>query len=123
MTLERFSLNVATTKYWPLAEAVAGCVAAGVANIGLWREETIAYGLDRAAALVRDAGLRVTSLCRGGVFTADGWLDDNRRAIEEAAVLGAPGLVLGSCGPPGRHPGLRRPPGTGPRPGRNPVPP
>src|SRR2546423_14796045 len=104
MTLERFSLNVATTKYWPLADAVAGCVEAGVANIGLWREETIAYGLDRAAALVRDAGLRVTSLCRGGFFTADGWPDDNRRAIEEAAGLGAPGLDPARGRPPPRRP-------------------
>jgi sugar phosphate isomerase/epimerase len=100
MTLDRFSLNVATTKYWPLPDAVAGCVDAGVGNIGLWREETLAFGLDRAAALVEDAGLRVTSLCRGGFFTADGWLDDNRRAIDEAAALGAPVLVLVSGGLP-----------------------
>ena len=61
-----------------------------------------AYGLDRCATLVKDAGLRVTSLCRGGFFSSDGWLDDNCRAIEEAAVLGAPVLVLVSGGlPPG----------------------
>src|SRR5205807_2578846 len=84
--LERFSLNLATTRYWPLEEAVAGCAAAGVGNIGLWREETTAYGVDRAAVLVKEAGLGVTSLCRGGFFAADGWLDDNCRAIEEAAV-------------------------------------
>jgi sugar phosphate isomerase/epimerase len=102
VSLDRFSLNVATTKYWPLEEAVAGCVAAGVGNIGLWREEVTAYGLDRCATLVKDAGLRVTSLCRGGFFSSDGWLDDNCRAIEEAAVLGAPVLVLVSGGlPPG----------------------
>src|SRR2546423_15675862 len=104
MTLERFSLNVATTKYWPLADAVAGCVAAGVANIGLWREETIAYGLDRAAALVRDAGLRVTSLCRGGVFTPDGWPPANPPPPRGGGGLGAAGPGPGRCGPRARTP-------------------
>jgi len=98
--LERFSLNHATTKNWPLPQAVAGCVAAGVPGIGLWREEVAAFGLDRTAKLVRDAGLRVTSLCRGGFFGADGWFDDNRHAIDEAATLSAPVLVLVSGGLP-----------------------
>ena len=58
--------------------------------------------MDNAAALMRDAGLAVTSLCRGGFFQQDGWLDENRRAIDEAAALGAPVLVLVSGGlPPG----------------------
>jgi len=99
---DRFSLNVATTKYWPLDELVPGCVAAGIGGIGLWRNEVTQYGLDRCAELVQGAGLRVTSLCRGGFFTAHGWLDDNCHAIEEAATLGAPVLVLVSGGlPPG----------------------
>ena len=100
--LERFSLNIATTKYWPLDELVRGCVAAGVTNVGLWREEVAAFGIDRCVDLVHQTGLRVTSLCRGGFFASDGWLEGNRRAIEEAATLGAPVLVLVSGGlPPG----------------------
>lgn len=95
--LERFSFNQATAKYWPMEELVAGCVEAGVPGVGLWREEVAEYGLDRTAALVRGAGLAVTSLCRGGFFQIDGWYDENRRAIDEAAVLGAPTLVL-VCG-------------------------
>jgi sugar phosphate isomerase/epimerase len=99
--VERFALNQATTKYWPLDELVAGCAAAGVRGVGLWREEVQEYGLQKAAALVRDAGLVVTSLCRGGFFDRPGWYDENRRAIEEAAVLAAPSLVLVSGGLPG----------------------
>ncbi|SCF45822.1 sugar phosphate isomerase/epimerase family protein [Micromonospora mirobrigensis] len=101
-SLQRFSFNQATAKHWPLADAVAGCVAAGVPGIGLWREPVAEYGLARAARLVRDAGLAVTSLCRGGFFTADGWREENLRAIEEAATLGTGVLVL-VCGglPPG----------------------
>ena len=96
-----FSLNQATTKHWPLPDLVAGCVAAGVRAVGLWREEVQAYGVDKTAALMRDAGLTVSSLCRGGFFFDAGWYDDNRRAIEEAAALGTDTLILVSGGLPG----------------------
>jgi hypothetical protein len=43
----RFSFNQATAKYWPMPELAAGCVAAGVTAVGLWREETAAYGWTR----------------------------------------------------------------------------
>jgi sugar phosphate isomerase/epimerase len=98
-----FSLNQATIKYASLDEAVATTVAAGIESIGLWREPVTEFGLDASAALVRDAGLRVSSLCRGGFFTAPDLgsaLDDNRRAIDEAAALGAPTLVLVAGGLP-----------------------
>ena len=57
-------------------------------------------GLDALRRRVDDAGLRVSSLCRGGFLTAAdetaraASLDDNRRAIDEAAALGAPTLVM-----------------------------
>ncbi|MBQ1019645.1 sugar phosphate isomerase/epimerase [Micromonospora sp. D93] len=98
MSLARFSFNQATAQRWPLPDVVAGCVAAGVPGIGLWREPVAEYGLARSAKLVRDAGLAVTSLCRGGFFSADDWRAVNLRAIEEAAALGAPELVLVSGG-------------------------
>ncbi|MFY1689719.1 sugar phosphate isomerase/epimerase family protein [Plantactinospora sp. WMMB782] len=96
----RFSFNQATAKYWPIPDLVAGCLATGVTQVGLWREETLAHGLDRTATLVRDSGLAVTSLCRGGFFQTPDWYDENRRAIDEAATLGAPVLVLVSGGLP-----------------------
>jgi sugar phosphate isomerase/epimerase len=98
--VRRLSFNQATAKYWPIPELVAGCVAAGVGGIGLWREETAAHGVEKTAALVREAGLAVTSLCRGGFFQQPDWYDENRRAIDEAATLGAPVLVLVSGGLP-----------------------
>jgi len=98
--LSRFSLNQATTKRWPMDATVAGCIELGVPGIGLWRDQVDQFGAARTAALVRAAGLRVTTLCRGGFFTLPDWLSDNLRAIEEAAVLGAPVLVLVSGGLP-----------------------
>jgi sugar phosphate isomerase/epimerase len=98
--LSRFSLNQATTKRWPMEETVKGCVAAGVPGIGLWRDQVATFGVERTAALVRAAGLTVTTLCRGGFFTAEDWREDNLRAIDEAGTLGAPVLVLVSGGLP-----------------------
>ncbi|MGW3955510.1 sugar phosphate isomerase/epimerase family protein [Streptomyces sp. NPDC004752] len=98
--LERLSLNTATTKRWTLAEAVEGCAQAGIGGIGLWRDRVAEIGVSKAAKLVQDAGLSVTSLCRGGFLTdpaADqhaAALADNCRAIEEAAHLGTDTLVM-----------------------------
>jgi sugar phosphate isomerase/epimerase len=95
-----FSFNQATATRWPTPDLIAGCVAAGVSQVGLWREQTAEFGLDQTARAVQAAGLRVSTLCRGGFFHRPGWLDDNRRAIDEAAALGAPALVLVSGGLP-----------------------
>ncbi|MEV0199229.1 sugar phosphate isomerase/epimerase [Nonomuraea sp. NPDC050691] len=117
------SLNQWTTRRWTVAEAVDGCVRHGLEAIGLWRQEVAAQGLAESAKLVREAGLRVSSLCRGGFLTAGGLpgeegrrafaeaLDDNRRAVDEAAELGAACLVMVVGGLPGVVPGE---PMTGP---------
>jgi sugar phosphate isomerase/epimerase len=99
------SLNQWTTKNWTVAEAVDGCVRHGVEAIGLWRQDVAAQGLRQTVELVEAAGLRVSSLCRGGFFTGDDWLADNRAAIDEAAALKAASLVLVVGGLPGVVPG------------------
>jgi len=98
--LARLSLNQRTTAGWSLREAVDGCVAAGLPAIGVWREPVAEVGLDTAVRWVRDAGLRVSSVCRGGFFTASdpdaraAAHASNLAAIAETAALGAPTLVL-----------------------------
>ncbi|HEY3708237.1 MAG TPA: sugar phosphate isomerase/epimerase family protein [Amycolatopsis sp.] len=98
--LSRLSLNQRTIQRATLPEAVAACVTAGVPAIGLWREEVAEIGLEAAAACVAEAGLRVSSLCRGGFLTSSTAADraaalaENKAAIDEAAALGAPCLVL-----------------------------
>jgi sugar phosphate isomerase/epimerase len=95
-----FSFNQATATHWRTPELVAGCLAAGVTQVGLWREQTADFGLDNTVRTVRAAGIQVSTLCRGGFFQRPGWGEDNRRAIDEAAALGAPVLVLVSGGLP-----------------------
>ncbi|MBX4174805.1 sugar phosphate isomerase/epimerase family protein [Streptomyces geysiriensis] len=106
--LARFSINQMTVKQLSLPELTAACRDLGVGNVGLWREPVQAYGVEAAAKLVRDAGLTVTTLCRGGFLTATDpdararALADNHRAVDEAATLGTDTLVLVSGGlPPG----------------------
>lgn len=100
----RLSLNQITINRWTLREAVDGCARHGLHWIGLWRDKVAEAGLESSARLVRDAGVGVSSLCRGGFFPAAtaeerrARIDDNRRAIDEAATLGA-GLLVLVCGP------------------------
>ncbi len=98
------SLNTVTVKErWGLAECIEGCARHGIPGISPWRDMLHDMGVARAARRIRDAGLAVTGLCRGGMFPAAtkaeraAHIDDNRRAVDEAAVLGTDVLVL-VCG-------------------------
>ncbi|WP_189942105.1 sugar phosphate isomerase/epimerase family protein [Streptomyces aurantiogriseus] len=102
-----------TVKQLSMPELVDACRELGVGNVGLWREPVQTYGVEETAKLVRDAGLTVTTLCRGGFFTAidpderAAALADNRRAVDEAATLGTDTLVLVSGGLPAGSKDLR----------------
>ncbi|MFC9791665.1 sugar phosphate isomerase/epimerase family protein [Streptomyces sp. NPDC127584] len=98
MNLDRFSINQMTVRQLSLPDLVAHCLRLGIPAVGLWREPVRAYGVEAAADLVRDAGLTVSTLCRGGFFTSDGWEAENRAAIDEAVVLGTDTVVLVSGG-------------------------
>jgi sugar phosphate isomerase/epimerase len=106
LNLARLSINQETVRQLSIPELADGVTGLGVTGIGLWRAQTQEYGVEAAAKLVRDAGLTVTSLCRGGFFTASdpaeraAALADNRTAIDEAVTLGTDTLVLVSGGLP-----------------------
>lgn len=94
------SLNTATVrKQGDLATIIEACDRAQIPAISPWRDQVAAIGLERAVRLVKEAGLKLSGYCRGGMFPADparlgDVMDDNRRAVDEAAALGAPCLVL-----------------------------
>jgi len=94
------SINSMTVKPWSLEQLVEGCARAGISAISPWRDIVQACGAARAGKLIRAHDLTVTGLCRGGMFTAAddagrrAALDDNRRAIDEAAEIGAQCLIL-----------------------------
>jgi len=101
--LSRLSLNTITVReQWSLAQCIEGCARHGIPAIGPWRDKLQEMGVAAAARQIRDAGLQVSGLCRGGMFHLPDAIADNRRAIDEAAAIGAPCLVM-VCGglPPG----------------------
>ena len=96
----RASLNTATVKHASLAEACEAAATAGFGAVGPWRDLVQDVGAPQAARIIAEAGLRASSLCRGGFLTAAddagirAALDDNKLAIEEAATIGTTELVF-----------------------------
>ncbi len=95
------SINTATVRaQWTLPEAISALARHGIRGISPWRDQVAKSGAKTAAQQIRDAGLTVTGLCRAGMFPAPdrngrrAALDDNRRAVDEAAMLGAQCLVV-----------------------------
>src|SRR5665213_2027098 len=97
--LERLSFNQMTADPWSLEEVVRNCAKRRIPYIAAWRHK-LGGDAAKASALIRSEGLRVSSLCRGGWFSAPTAEErrervaDNRRAIEDAALLKAPVLVI-----------------------------
>jgi sugar phosphate isomerase/epimerase len=106
------SINTATVRRSrgldvPLPEIIEACARRGIRAISPWRDQVAAAGLAAISSLVRSHGIELSGYCRGGMFpSADAAglkaaRDDNRRAVDEAAELGAPCLVLVVGGLPG----------------------
>ncbi len=101
--ISRLSFNQITAERATLKEVVEACARHGVPYVAVWRHKLAAVGLKPATCLLRDAGVRVSSVCRGGMFPAStreeraARIEENRRAVDEAAELGAGVLVL-VCG-------------------------
>ena len=103
MDLSRLCIHTITTKPWPIETAIERFSDRGVAAMTVWRDALEGRDIAATGKRIRDAGMDVVSLCRGGFFPGETAaarqeaLDDNRRAIDEAAALGAPLVVL-VCG-------------------------
>jgi sugar phosphate isomerase/epimerase len=101
------SINTATVKPWSLEQVIEACARHGIGGIAPWRDKLHECGVDKAARLIRQHGLQVSGLCRGGMFTAadavgrQKALEDNRRCVDEAVALSAKCLVLVVGGIPG----------------------
>lgn len=101
--LSRLCIHTITTKPWAIETAAEKFSRAGVKGITVWRDTLAGRDIARTGQLLRDHGLAIVSLCRGGFFPAAiaadraKAIDDNRRAIAEAHALGAPLIVL-VCG-------------------------
>ncbi|MCU0461812.1 MAG: sugar phosphate isomerase/epimerase [Bacteroidales bacterium] len=101
--LSRLCIHTITTKPWSIEEAAENYSAEGVRGITVWRDALSGRDIRKTGDMLRQNGLSVVSLCRGGFFPSkeplkrDMAIDDNRRAIDEAFKLGANLIVL-VCG-------------------------
>jgi sugar phosphate isomerase/epimerase len=101
--LSKLCIHTITTKPWPIEEAAKQFATAGVKGITVWRDALAGRNIRQTGKLLRNYDLTIVSLCRGGFFPNVKAskraiaLDDNRKAIEEAAELGTKLIVL-VCG-------------------------
>jgi sugar phosphate isomerase/epimerase len=101
--LSRLCIHTITLKPWNIEEAAKKFSAAGVKGITVWRDTLEGRNIKQTGKMLREHGLTIVSSCRGGFFPnkdarkRQAAIDDNRRAIEEAAELGTSLLVL-VCG-------------------------
>lgn len=100
---KKLCVHTITTKPWSIEESMDAFAEAGVGGITVWRNTLDGRSIQETGDRIRSNGLEIVSLCRGGFFPADtasqrqAAIDDNLKAIDEAAALGAPLIVL-VCG-------------------------
>jgi len=101
--MARMAIHTITTKPWSLRECIDSYRKKNVPGITVWRQALAPQGPQESAKMLRDSGLKVVALVRGGFFTGkdaatrQAAIDDNLRALDEAAAIGAPLVVL-VCG-------------------------
>ncbi len=101
--LSQLCIHTITTKPWNIEEAAKQFSSAGVKGITVWRDALEGRSVKQTGQLLRDHGLSIVSLCRGGFFPnkdnakRKAAIDENKKAIGEAAELGTTLLVL-VCG-------------------------
>jgi sugar phosphate isomerase/epimerase len=101
--LSKLCVHTITTKPWGIETAAVNYASAGIKGISVWRDALEGRDIRKTGDLLRNEGLHIVSLCRGGFFPDEKKskrllaIDDNRKAIEEAAALGTDLIVL-VCG-------------------------
>ncbi len=104
----KLCVHTLTTKPWGIEDCVKNYSNAGIHGITIWRNVLENKNLRIVKSLLDDHGMTVASLCRGGFFPSIDAsrrklaIDDNLLAIDQAAAVGAPLIVL-VCGADGRQ--------------------
>jgi sugar phosphate isomerase/epimerase len=105
----KLCVHTLTTKPWNLKQCIENYSAAGIHGITIWRNVLEGQNLKESKTILDDFGMNVVSIARGGFFPSiekekrQLAIDDNLLAIEQAAGVGAPLIVL-VCGADGRQP-------------------
>lgn len=106
--LSKLCVHTITTKNWSLETAVEKYINKGIKGISVWRNYIEGKDLLNVRSLFESNDLTVVSLVRGGFFTGitlmerEEAINENKRAIEEAAGIGADMVVLVCGATPGQ---------------------
>lgn len=106
--LSKLCIHTITTKSWSIEEAADNYKRVGVKGISVWRQYLEGRNISQTGKMLKTHDLEVVSLVRGGFFPStssakrDEAVDDNRKAVDEAAALGAPMIVLVCGADPGQ---------------------
>ena len=109
VNLQRCAINTATLGFQcPIEQSIDAIAGQSFGGIAPWRHEIEGQNVSTIAKRIRDAGLKVTGYCRSNYLpslTAAGLranIESNRRALNDAAILGAQSFVMVVGGlPPG----------------------
>ena len=99
----KLCVHTQTNKPWTIEECITQYAAAGISAISIWRHLLEGKDLSEIKELLIKNEMEVVALVRGGFFPSVDdkqralALEDNRLAMEQAAALGAPQVVL-VCG-------------------------
>jgi sugar phosphate isomerase/epimerase len=98
---ELCAINTATFGFQTaIGETVDAIARAGFGGIALWRREVEGLDVLATGKLIRDAQLKVTSYCRSTYLPAltkqefQKNIEDNYRAIDDAALLGSKSFII-----------------------------
>ena len=100
--MARLAISQLTTFRWSFEEDVQHYRDLGISAIGVWRQKLTDVGEEKAASLLKHAGLAVSSLQWAGGFTGSSGvsyedsLADARQAILAAKKIGASCLIVHS---------------------------
>jgi sugar phosphate isomerase/epimerase len=99
--LDKCSINTATLGFQAnITEVVDAVARAGFGQIGPWRHEIEGQDVAAISKHIKNAGLKLSGYCRStyipaadaATFHAN--IDKNKRALDDAATLGAPAFVM-----------------------------
>jgi sugar phosphate isomerase/epimerase len=85
---------------WTTQQFIDGMQRHGIGAIAIWRDKLREHGAPEVARMLNGTGLQVLSLCAAGLITtpdareADAAIDELKRAIDDAATIGAGSLMF-----------------------------
>ncbi|KPK84037.1 MAG: xylose isomerase [Bacteroides sp. SM23_62_1] len=112
--LSRLCIHTETVKPLQIEEVAEKFAHHGIPGVSVWRQTLENRDPQKTGQILRDQGLEIVSLVRGGFFPSSdpgkrvAAIEENKRAIIEAVKLGASLLVLVCGSDPDQSPGISR---------------